>query len=81
MRTITAEDMARIAESLARKGCKVNYEIDYSDRISASYKGQSITIMEGESYASAMDKAQKLTRIIYETSRRTNQENCHRGQP
>lgn len=69
MRTITAEDMARIAESLARKGCKVNYEIDYSDRVSASYKGSSIMIMEGESYASAMDKAQKLSKKIYETHR------------
>ena len=69
MRTITADDMARIAESLARKGCRVNYEIDYSDRISASYKGQSITIMEGESYASAMDKAQKLSKKIYDNGR------------
>lgn len=65
--------MARIAENLARKGCKVNYEIDYSDRISASYKGQSIMIMEGEPYASAMDKAQKLSTKIYETNKRTNQ--------
>lgn len=63
--------MARIAESLARKGCKVNYEIDYSDRISASYKGSSIMIIEGESYASAMDKAQKLSKKIYETNKRT----------
>ena len=46
MKTITAEDMARIAESLTRKGCKVNYEIDYSNRVSASYKGLSIMIME-----------------------------------
>lgn len=69
MRTITAEDMARIAESLARKGCKVNYEIDYSDRISASYKDLSIMIMEGEPYALAMDKAQKLSKKIYETHR------------
>ena len=67
MKTITAEDMARIAESLTRKGCKVNYEIDYSNRVSASYKGLSIMIMEGESYASAMDKAQKLSKMIYET--------------
>lgn len=59
--------MARIAESLARKGCTVNYEIDYSDRVSASYKGLSIMIMEGESYASAMDKAQKINKKIYET--------------
>lgn len=69
MRTITAEDMARIAESLARKGCKVNYEIDYSNRVSASYKGLDIMIMEGEPYALAMDKAQKLSKKIYETHR------------
>lgn len=61
--------MARIAESLARKGCKVNYEIDYSNRVSASYKGLDIMIMEGEPYALAMDKAQKLSKKIYETHR------------
>lgn len=68
MRTITRSDMARIAESLARKGgglLEVRYEcrdarpdalyIGYNDNIGS--KG--VVINEGQDYSKAMNIAQK----------------------
>ena len=76
MRKITANEMARIAENLARKGgglLKIRYEqrenkadvlnIGYSDGI--GFKGVCIT--EGQDYARAMNTAQEISQLVYRT--------------
>lgn len=76
MRTITKNEMARIAESLVRKGSgliEVRYEIGdaepdtlyvlYRDKIGS--KG--VVITEGQDYARAMNTAQEMSQLVYRT--------------
>ena len=67
MRTITSNDMARIAENLSRRGCQVYYQIGGSDRLYLRYGKTCLRINEGDNYKEALDKAQELSRIIYQT--------------
>lgn len=76
MRTITKNEMARIAESLARKGgglIEVRYEIRdaepdtlyvlYRDKIGS--KG--VVITEGQDYTRAMNTAPEISQLVYRT--------------
>lgn len=65
MRTITADDMARIAENMNRKGCVVHYAIGLPDRLWVRIKKDECVIREGDNYKETMNKVQALTQKIY----------------
>ena len=71
MRTITADDMARIAENMNRKGCVVHYAIGLPDRLWVRIKKDECVIKEGDNYKETMDKVQALTQKIYNYDLRT----------
>lgn len=66
MRTITADDMARIAENMNRKGCVVHYAIGLPDILWVRIKKDECVIKEGDNYKETMNKVQALTQKIYE---------------
>lgn len=76
MRTITKNEMARIAESLARKGgglIEVRYEIGGGepDTLHVLYRdkmgSKGVVITEGQDYTRAMNTAQDMSLLVYRT--------------
>ena len=74
MRTITADDMARIAENMNRKGCVVHYAIGLPDILWVRIKKEELVIREGDNYKETMDKVQALTQYNYDLRRVTDRE-------